>query len=302
MRMADRYQHILAPLDGSTLAETILPVVRTFAGNLGARVTLLHVIEHDAPGTVHGERHIQSVDEAETYLAEVAEREFGAGSLVDWHAHPNPESDVARSIREHASDLGVDLVALATHGTGGLRGFFLGSIAQQVLRRGNLPVLLARPGGAPIRSKRIAVPLDDVNEAEVALPVALMLGTALQAELLLVSVVPTRGALQGDSIAPATFLPSATAETLSLAAEERQEQLDGIRAELNRIIPTRALVLRGDAATEITRAVRETDCELVIMPTHARAGIEAFIAGSVASSVVSQLHRPILLLRQHEEG
>ena len=53
------FKHILIPLDGSRLAETVLPAGVYLAGVLGSTVTLLHVIERDAPQEVHGERHLQ---------------------------------------------------------------------------------------------------------------------------------------------------------------------------------------------------------------------------------------------------
>ena len=70
------FAHLLVPLDGSGLAETTLPYVRTLAhayGN-GARVTLLHLIERGAPSSVHGARHLTTVPEADAYLTEIAER------------------------------------------------------------------------------------------------------------------------------------------------------------------------------------------------------------------------------------
>ena len=59
------FKHLLVPLDGSPLAEAALPAAAYLAQKLGASVTLLHVIEQDAPQEIHGERHLTDPDEAQ---------------------------------------------------------------------------------------------------------------------------------------------------------------------------------------------------------------------------------------------
>src|SRR3972149_3250339 len=58
------FRHMLVPLDGSRLAEAVLPVTAAFARALGAKVTLLHVVEPAAPTTVHGDVHLTQAEEA----------------------------------------------------------------------------------------------------------------------------------------------------------------------------------------------------------------------------------------------
>ena len=62
------FKNLLVPLDGSSLAESALTVARFLALNLGASVTLLHIIERDAPAAVHSERHLTNSEEALVYL------------------------------------------------------------------------------------------------------------------------------------------------------------------------------------------------------------------------------------------
>ena len=61
-------KNLLVPLDGSSLAESVFPAVSSLARKINISVTLIHVIETDAPETVHGQRHLKSPDEAEHYL------------------------------------------------------------------------------------------------------------------------------------------------------------------------------------------------------------------------------------------
>ena len=125
-------------------AGLILEEINRSGGNAAAchaQLTLLHVIEHDAPETVHGETHLAVPEAADAYLRDVTTRLTAMGADVDAHVHPNEEHDVARSTAEHAHELRADLVALTTHGSGGLRGLLVGSIAQP----GQFEAILAIP-------------------------------------------------------------------------------------------------------------------------------------------------------------
>src|SRR2546423_6397412 len=227
---------LLVPLGGSCLAETILVVVERLAAAYRATVVLLHVIERGAPATVHGERHLRTAVEAQTYLEGLAARLSAGGIAVETHAHDVPEGDVARSIVAHAEEGGADLIALCTHGGGGLRDLLVGSIAQQVLRRGTAPVLLTRPdpsgGAAPFAPRTVLVPLDGTAAAEVALATAQDVAGHVGAALHLVMVVATLGTVRGERQALAQALPMATRAELDLVGEDARRYLDEVADRL----------------------------------------------------------------------
>jgi nucleotide-binding universal stress UspA family protein len=85
----------------------------------------------------------RALDEAQAYLDRIAERLREQGLTVQTrtvlHTHP------ADGILEQTREQGADLIALATHGRGGLRRLLLGSVADKVLRGGNIPMLVCRP-------------------------------------------------------------------------------------------------------------------------------------------------------------
>jgi len=141
------FRHILIPLDGSVLAESALPVAEYLSRVLSARITLVHVIEKDAVASIHGERHLTLHEEAEGYLDQIRQRAFPAGSPVALHVHESAVQDVAQGIVEHQDELAPDLIVMCSHGRGGLRDLLFGSIAQQVITAGRVPVLLVRPQG-----------------------------------------------------------------------------------------------------------------------------------------------------------
>lgn len=298
-------KHLLIPLDGSRLAESVLPLGFSLASRLHAEVTLLHVMERAAPATVHGDRHLRLAPEAEQYLGEVAARARAAGVNVESHVHPNEEGDVAKSIVGHAADFAADLVILATHGAGGARRVLFGSVAQQVLSRGVRAVLLIRPpegqaGPDGVRPDlgRLLVPLDGQPPAEAALPIAGALAQAYGAELLLLRVVPTLATIPGERASTARLVPTATAASLEIEEDEARAYLQGVASLLVAGgLRVTATVGRGEPAQILLDGAAQAGAEMIVMATHGRTGLDAVFSGSVASRLVAKFTRPILLVR-----
>ncbi len=295
------FQHLLVPLDGSGLAEAVLPATASLAERLGASVTLLHVMERDAPATIHGERHLTDVADAQRYLTEVARRLALRGPPVACHLHEAKEGDVARAIVQHAEELRVDLIVLSTHGRGGLRELVVGSIAQRVLQGGKAPIFLIHPAGGtppPFACRTILVPLDGTAAHEPALDAAVQLARGFGARLHLVIVVPTPATLSGGTAAAGVMMPLATSALLDLATEGAAEyvrrQVETLRAGG---LEATAQVSRGEPAANLVEAAERTSADLITMASHGRAGLEAFWAGSVSAKVVARFGRPVLLVR-----
>lgn len=300
--MASERQRILVPLDGSRLAEAVLPTAIGFAARLGAELTLLHVLEQKPPQTVHGEPHLRGREEAESYLERVEQRCRGEGVAVRHHVHPNPIRDVAASIAGHAAELRAALIATSTHGSGGVRELIAGSIAEQTLRQGTTSVLLVRPtreGDAPsFRCRHLRVALETAEHGTAALRAALSLARACDAYVELVTVVPTRATLPPGRRAAGALSPGAMAAVLDL---ERVDVADTLArmAESLREAGVRAgvEVRRGDPFTEVQHLLRETPTDLLVVATHARAGLGAWLAASFAPRIVAACAVPVLLVR-----
>ena len=295
------FRHLLAPLDGSHLAESVLPAVAALTGRLDAHVTLLHVVERDAPALVHGERHLTRPAEAEAYLAEVAQRLESRGVLVDAVVHDD-SGDVADAIAQHAAGLGADLVVLCTHGRAGFRGLLFGRVAQQVLRSGTTPVLLLRPavGGReqPFACRRLIVPLDGSESAETALPAATMIARACAAEVFLIWVVPTVATISDERTAATKLMPTAAAALLDAEAGQAAAYLGQERSRVERDgVAAWAAVERGDTVRVLLDAAAKHDVDLIVMATHGRSGVSAVWAGSVAARMAAHSTRPILFIR-----
>jgi nucleotide-binding universal stress UspA family protein len=293
--------HIIVPLDGSRLAEVTIGPTIAVAERCHARVTLLHVLERKAPATIHHDHHLTTAAEAETYLQGIATRFAAAGIQVDHHTHPNPESDVAASIASHTRELGVDLIALCTHGQGGLREWMTGSLAQRVIRGAEVAVLLVRPragAAVPFAPRSVLTALDGTPAGETILPAACAMARAFDAELHLIMTVPTVGTVPGDRAAAARLSPMATTAALDLDAASAVDYVNRITAVVSATgIPVRGEVVRGDAARNLVEhAAREPGCVLALA-THGHGGFDTLWSASVGSRVVNRMDGPLLLVR-----
>jgi nucleotide-binding universal stress UspA family protein len=293
---------VLLPLDGSRLAESVLPTARALASHFGVRFVLVHVIERRAPTRVHGDHHLGDVAEAKAYLEQLADSLQPEADAVSCHVHEEQQRDVAARIVEHADEVNADLVLMCAHGSGGLRDLFFGTIAQQALERGRRPILLVQPRAnatpASVSAlQRILVPLDGSAEHELALAPALRLARGFAAELELVLVVPTAHTLAGEQARSARMLPGTMRAVLELAEESAQGYLGSQVARCRAAgVSASSELLRGDAVSAIADAVERRQADLVVLGSHGRCGFDALLAGSVAPRITGRTARPLLLV------
>ncbi len=149
------YQNILVPLDGSKLAECVLPHVEALTRGFKAKVTFLRVIEprcpkaedagdYDFPEEVVRRIESKNRDEAQGYLKKV----MAAGPYDDARIESVILSgDVVETMMEYIARNHVDLIVMATHGLSGLSRWVWGSVADRILRSAGVPVLIVRPPG-----------------------------------------------------------------------------------------------------------------------------------------------------------
>jgi nucleotide-binding universal stress UspA family protein len=302
------FKHILVPLDGSRLAESALGMAASLAKRFNATLTLIHVIEKDAPSEIHSERHLVTADEASAYLEEVSRLSVLAGIRVSTHVHTAQVIDVADSVTQHSAELAPDLIVMSRHGRGGARRLLFGAIAQQIISRGNTPVLVVRPS-TDVRGESssadwriILAPIDGNPSHEKGLPLATNIAQAFHCRLHLLMVVPTIGKLAGLQGALSLLLPATTRVKLEMDSAGARDYLAAREEELQGAgVHAGSETSRGDPARAIVKAARRLSADLVVMGTHGRAGTDAFWTGSVAAQVVARASVPLLLVPLKEQ-
>src|SRR5262245_50453860 len=139
---------ILVPLDGSTFGEHALPMALSLARRSGAMLHLAHVHQIAPSTSVAGVAVMDSIDlhlrqDEQAYLADVTRRAREHGDVPITTALLDGE--VAGALRTYAAARLADLVVLSTHGRGAMGRFWLGSVADELLRDLPCPALLVRP-------------------------------------------------------------------------------------------------------------------------------------------------------------
>ncbi|MBW2634795.1 MAG: universal stress protein [Deltaproteobacteria bacterium] len=136
------YKSILVPLDGSKLAENILPEVEELALLLNARLNLIYVSKaHVFPGVDPTDAQVRVVSKAKEYLDNLKEQLFAKKIDIEIHT---PYGIPAVKIIEVSRRHDIDLIAMSTHGRSGIGRWLLGSVAEKIVRHSEIPVLLLR--------------------------------------------------------------------------------------------------------------------------------------------------------------
>lgn len=142
------YKKILVPLDGSPLSESVLHYAIDLAASVQAELVLLRVTPNPAAEFAFAdpsiaERYVE--DEENAALAYLKNVEANLDKKGVSHTSVAKEGAITGCILNTAQEQGVDLIAMATHGRTGMAHLFLGSVAEEVVRKSHIPVLLIRP-------------------------------------------------------------------------------------------------------------------------------------------------------------
>jgi nucleotide-binding universal stress UspA family protein len=298
------YSRILIPLDGSKIAEKVLPYARTLAGSLRIPVELIAVIDISEMATsVSADKHRlldsmieEGVRSTKAYLEGVA-RTFHDVSVRSTVEKGRP----AEVIIEKASEDKDLLIALATHGRSGIKRWLLGSVAEKVLRGARTPLFLVRAGEEGSAEgegslKRVVVPLDGSELAESILPMVVQLAKALKLEVLLIRVfgIPAGMYSGGEGYYVVDY------ESVRKQFEdEAREYIENKTGELRRqgIDQVSFVLPEGFGPDEIIACGRKTPDSFIAMCTHGRSGVTRWVLGSVAETVVRHSGNPVLVVR-----
>lgn len=291
---------ILVPLDGSSLAESALPCAARIARVSGATLVLMHAVAPATGNLMHADLvreaiHLQRAlkQRARQELCTMAGRLREAESItVDMAVDV---AEPASGILELAQRVGAGLIVMSTHGRSGLGRWLYGSVADEVIRHADIPVLLLPPNTASPwpeqQALRILVALDGSPLAAEALGPAGELAGALNAELTLLRVVEPPYYVSAESPRLIEFDPQ---DELARA----WRYLDGVAANLRS--QGRSVLFRvasGEAAATIASVAHESGVHAIALATHGSGGLVRLLVGSVTMGVLRRAGLPLLLVR-----
>jgi nucleotide-binding universal stress UspA family protein len=288
------FRNILVPLDGSTLAECVLPHAISLSAALEAPTILLHVLERPRDTgslqPVDPLKWVLKKHEAEGYLKRLAMRFKEAGLEAEYALREGPPAEV---IINQANLAEVDLIVLSTHGSSGLSGWNVSSVVQKIILRANKSSLLVRAYQPPdevveqIHYRCIFVGLDSSARAELVLPVAVRLAQYYKASLTLGTVVEKPDIV---SRLPLSEEDALMVETITMRNQKASSHyLEQVSAQLS---PTgievkTKLVTSTNTLSSLHSMVEEEKADLVMLVAHGRSADGRWPYGSVTTSFIA---------------
>jgi nucleotide-binding universal stress UspA family protein len=300
------FSNILVPMDGSPLAECVLPHVVTISNVFAARATLVQALELADPssGQIIDPLGWQMVKiEAQNYLEGIAQLLHQAGLQVDCQLI---DGQAANSIIDFAHSKSTDLIILSSHGRSGLSAWNVSSVVQKIVQRAHLPYMIIRAYEprqdlySDLKYQTLLVPLDSSQRAECVLPIATRLASYFQARLLVVHVVarpemPHRMPLSVEDIALADRLT----ERNCREATKYLEQIKNRLTSKNVNVQTR-LLLKDNVAFALHELVEQENVDLVVMSAHGYSGKTRWPYGNVVEKFITYGATPLLIYQDYK--
>lgn len=302
------FHSLLLPLDGSIFGEHALPLALSIARRAGATLNVVQVHEpftplyadSIAPGTYEAEAKV--LEQKRAYLDGIVKR-LSSVAPVRVTSTILERPLIAETLDGHARSTGNDLIVMTTHGRGPLSRFWLGSVADELVRRATTPILLVRPHEkAPDLNseqllRHILIPLDGSTLAEQVLESAIGLGSLMPAAYTLVRIYgpsvdtgldPQSYATMDGSEPPIEQLHAEAESYLNRVAERLKQRGCAVRAHVG---------LAQHPATAILETAQNLGMDLVALETHGRRGLSRLLLGSVADKVIRGASMAVLVHR-----
>lgn len=297
--------HILVALDGSELAECVLPHVMAIAPMTHARITLVHVLERNqsrngsSPIDPLG-WHMQK-QESQSYLDRTAERLQKTDLDVE---QVILEGSAAETIIEFARGNAVDLIALSSHGRTGLSEWNVSSVVQKILLRSYKSIMLVRAYAEPqteVQYTRLFLPIDGSARAEFILPFAISLAQFHKSNVTLGMVVQKPQTLQRLPLSEedGEFINQFTEKNSKDAAHYLEQlatqlSLKNVEAETN-------VVAAENTIGALYDMVDQTQADLVMLAAHGQSGERRWPYGSIAASFIAYGNTPLMILQDLQD-
>ncbi len=289
------YKKIIVPLDGSELAEVVLPFAEEDVGRTGSELILISVRElNDNRSPRMLQSYLEKIAETAKINAEKYQKNPGGASInVRWEIlNGNPAEEIITFANKEEDSR----VIMATHGQSGFTRWALGSVADKVAMVINRPITLIRAKGSrPAVHERgffnkILAPLDGSKESEATIPHVEELARGMEADVTLLhmlkleSLIVNYGAIE-------------EVESLKASTKDYMEKLTS--SMQNKGISTKYVMIetRGDVADEINNYTAQNYIDLIVMATHGRSGPSRWVLGSVTNKVLHEGNTPIMLIR-----
>jgi nucleotide-binding universal stress UspA family protein len=294
------FQSILVPLDGSQLAEVVLPHAAALANVADAKITFVRVIE---PPSDTQSQPVNPLNwqiakrEADSYLEEISSRFNQQNGTVKYTIL---EGDPASQIVEFVENSDIDLVLLSSHGKSGLTRWNISSVTRKIIQNSKRSTMIVRAyetretGIQDFHYQRVLVPLDGSVRSEYVLPVANSIARHQGAELLLVHVVykpemPRRKPLNDEDI-------RLIDDFIERNRQEASDYLQHITCQEQVECHTR-LIISDNVEDSLHGLIDSEQIDLMIMSAHGYSGNRRHPFGNITTHFIEYGSAPLLVIQ-----
>lgn len=297
------FKKILHPTDFSPVALQAFDQAIALALRYGAELQLLHAVvlhEYDRPSVDKGmEKLHEAYDSLRRELKNQMEEMVEQSDIASGKCSITIKRgfSAGEAIIDKAQESGSDLIVMGTHGHSPVRHFFLGSVAEMVVRYAPCPVMvLGRLEDAPGRFENILLPVDFSAASHKAAEVALELAKAHQARLHLLHVYQ-------DVVPPVYYGYSEKAfewdPPLQVRGEEALAKFMTQHGAHD--VKTVTHLVEGRVSRSIVELSKKESIDLIVMGTAGLTGVHHFMLGSVTDKVLRKADIPVLTVRASPE-
>jgi len=297
-----RIKKILFPTDFYPCANQALDQALFLAKKYGAALHMFHAIVLHQDDPHNPAHHFPNLEEVHDRLRELAQSEMEVA--IEPHKDSGIEVvqvqirgiSAADAILDYAEENDVDLIVMGTHGRRGLGHLFLGSVAEEVVRFSNCPVLTIREMEEPTAIEdrnRILVPVDFSKHSGTAVRYGLEIAAVYGARLQLLHVIE-------DEVHPLFHLTGqASIFDRNPDIRERCESaIEEIIADAaGPAVEHEIHVLPGHATRDIVKFADENDTDMIVIATHGLTGLSHLVLGSVAEKVIRRASCLVLTIK-----
>jgi len=295
-------EHILLPLDGSSLAERVLPHALALSETFNSKLTLLRVVYREKEANQHG--MVNPMDwqmrksEAESYLKSVQNQlqEVDVESEIQIM-----EGNPAQQIIGFAQDENVDMVILSSHGSSGISAWNINSTVQKVLLRAFMPVMIIRAytegyeSLTGLRYDRIFIPLDGSRRAECVLPLAKSICRMQDSKVFLTHIV------EEPKLPRQTPLSKEIKTLISELREINLSDAEKYMKEIKDQFPIENVETIIECSKKPTAALHDIidreKIDLVMLSAHGYSGENRWPYGKIALNFISYGTTPLIVIQ-----
>jgi len=301
------FEHILLPLDGSSLAERVLPHAVTLSNAFESKVTLLRVVHKEDSENQHG--MVNPMDwqmrksTAEAYLQSVKKRLVDIGLDCEIHI---AEGRPAVQIIGFAKNEAVDLVILSSHGSSGPSAWNINSTVQKVLLRAFMPVMIVRAYQEvqqdleAVTYQRLFLPLDGSKRAECILPLAESICKLQNSKVFLTHIVE-------EPILPRQTPVTEEIKTLTdqlreINIEESKKYFSNIKSHFQEDNVEIILESSKEPTIAMHNIIDRENIDLVLLSAHGYSGENRWPYGKIALNFIAYGTTPLIIIQDLEEN